>query len=301
MLAEKFHMKDLGRLKSFLGITFDQCDGGVTVSQQSYVCKLLERFNMQDCKPRSTPCEPKLIYTDGDEKLSDPRKYREVVGSLIYLTSCTRPDMSYVVSKLSQYFSEPTEQQWTTVKHVLKYLKGTDEMLCYRKCVEVLRLAAYSYADWAGDANDRRSTSGYCVSLCKNGPLISWKTKKQPAVVLSACEAEYMALAVEVKSTRTSKICRCRVKNKQGTIALAKNPVNRQRCKHIDIKYHFVRSTVNNDEVFLEYCPADQMVADPMTKPATKVKLATFSCLGYRKVNMQLISVMFVFAIVNNV
>ena len=137
---------------------------------------------MQDCQHmqhRSTPCEPKLNYTDGDEKLSDPRKYREAVGSLIYLTSCTRPDLSYVVSKLSQYFSGPTEAQWTTIKHVLNYLTVTnDKMLCYRKCNEGLRLMAYSDADWAGDANDRRSTSGYCASLCRNGPLISWKTKK---------------------------------------------------------------------------------------------------------------------------
>lgn len=122
------------------------------------------------------------------------------LGSLIYLTSCTRPDLSYVVSKLSQYFNEPTEEQWTTVKHVLKYLKGTnDKMLCYRKCDEGLRLVAYSDADWAGDANDRRSTSGYCVSLCKNSPLISWKTKKQPTVALTTCEAECMALAATIQ------------------------------------------------------------------------------------------------------
>ena len=126
----KFQMKDLGRLKNFLGITFDQCNVCVTMSQQKYVDKLLERFDMQDCKPRSTPCERKLNYTDSGEKLSDPRKYREAVGSLIYLTSCTRPDLSFVVSKLSQYFSEPTEEQWTTVKHVMKYLKGTNDKSC---------------------------------------------------------------------------------------------------------------------------------------------------------------------------
>lgn len=80
MLTLKF------QLKNFLGITFDQCDGSVTMSQQSYVTKLLERFDMQDCKPRSTPCEPKLDYTDDDVKLSDPRKYRVALGSLIYLT-----------------------------------------------------------------------------------------------------------------------------------------------------------------------------------------------------------------------
>ena len=131
------------------------------MSQQSYVTKLLERFTMHNCKPRSTPCELKLNYTAGDEKLSHPRKYREAVGSLIYQTSCTRPDLSSVVSKLSQYFSEPTEKQWTTVKHVLKYMKGTnDKMLFCRKCDEGLRLLAYSDADWAGDTTDQRSTTG---------------------------------------------------------------------------------------------------------------------------------------------
>lgn len=289
MLTEKFQMKDLGRLKTFLGITFDQSNVGVSMSQQTYVDKLLEKFDMQDCKPRLTPCEPKLSYTDGQEKLNDPRKYREAVGSLIYLTLCTRPDLSYVVSKLSQYFSGPTEEQWTTVKHVLKYLKCTnDKMLCYRKCDEGLRMVAYSDADWAGDTNDRRSTSGYCVSLCKNGPPISWKTRKQPTVALSTCEAEYIALAATTQECLHLTQLLVHLddyqygvpmiyEDNQGTIALAKNPVSRQRCKHIDIKYHFVRSTVNNGDVFLEYCPTDQMVADLMTKPATKVKLLAFS------------------------
>lgn len=290
MLTVKFQMKDLGRLKNFLGITFDQCNGCVTMSQQSYVDKLLDRFDMQDCKPRSTHCEPKLHYTDG-EKLCDPRKYREAVGSLIYLTSCTRPDLSFVVGKLSQHFSEPTDEQWTTVKRVLKCLKSTnDKMLCYREC-DWLRLFAYSDADWVGDATDQRSTTGYCVSLSENGPLISWKTKKQPTVALSTCEAEYMALAATTQeclylSQLLEHLDNClydvqylRFKDNQGTIALAKNPFSRQRCKHIDIKHHFVRSTVNDCKVGLEYCPTDQMVADLMTKPATKAKLLTFSML----------------------
>ena len=66
-------------------------------------------------------------------------------------------------------------------------------------------------------------------------------------------------------------------KDNQGTIALANNPVNRQRCKHIDIKYHFIRENVNSGKVLLEYCPTEQMLADVMTKPATKLKLRRFA------------------------
>lgn len=76
------------------------------MSQKRYVDKILERFNMQDCKPRATLCEEKLNYTDDTEKMSDAKRYRVVVSSLIYLTTCTRPDLTFTVSKLSQYFTE---------------------------------------------------------------------------------------------------------------------------------------------------------------------------------------------------
>lgn len=109
MLAARFKMKDLGKLVNFLGIDFNQSDNCVTMSQTKYVEEVLERFNMQDCKPGSTACEQKLNYTN-DAALSNVTRYREAVGSLIYVTVCTRPDLSFVVSKLSQYFTEPTEQ-----------------------------------------------------------------------------------------------------------------------------------------------------------------------------------------------
>lgn len=290
MLCVRFKMKDLGILKHFLGIDFSQSDGCVRMSQEKYIDKILQRFNMQDCKVRETPCEQKLEYSDDAVKMSDVRTYREAVGSLIYLSTCTRPDLSFVVSRLSQHFAEPTEEQWVTVKHVLRYLKGTSTkgLSFNRDDSQKLGIQAYSEADWASDASDRRSTTGYCVSLSKNSSLVSWKTKKQPTVALSTCEAEYMALAATIQEclyleqlleaiddyryTGTTVF-----EDNQGTIALAKNPVNRQRCKHVDVKYHFIRSTVNKGKVSLVYCPTEVMVADIMTKPATKFKLSEFA------------------------
>ncbi len=288
MLAVRFKMKDLGKLGHFLGIDFNQSEDCVTMSQTKYVGKILERFNMQNCKPRSTPCEQKLKNTDDAKLMTDVTRYREAVGSLIYLTVCTRPDLSFIVSKLSQYFSKPTEQQWSTVKHVLRYLKGTsDKVLCYRQSDENLGIQAYSDADWAADSSDRRSTSGYCISLTKGGALVSWKTKKQPTVALSTCESEYIALAATIQEClyltqllegidkhpyAIPKV----YEDNQGTVSLAKNPVSRQRCKHVDIKYHFIRSTVNDGKMILMYCQTDEMVADLFTKPATKFKLRKF-------------------------
>ena len=113
---------------------------------------------------------------------------------------CTRPDISWVITRLSQFLSKPLQCHWVALKHVLRYLKGTaDYALCYRRCEKGLRLIGYSDSDWASSAEDRRSTSGYCYSLSESGPLISWKSRKQPVVALSTCEAEYIALAAAVQ------------------------------------------------------------------------------------------------------
>lgn len=160
------------------------------MNQKRYILRMIERFGMSDCKPRSTPCEQKCDFYDKSEP-ADIKSYREIVGSLIYVTTCTRPDLSWTISKLSQHFSQPSVQHMITAKHVLRYLKGTANFeLCYRKCKEKLKLEAYSDASWASDQIDRKSTTGYCFSLTENGPLISWKSKKQPTIALSSCEAE---------------------------------------------------------------------------------------------------------------
>lgn len=289
MLSTRFKMKDLGRLKYFLGIDFCQTEGCVKMSQKRYVEKILSRYDMQECRTRETPCEQKLDYNEEAPKMTDVRTYREAVGSLIYLTMCTRPDICFVVSRLSQHFADPTDEHWVTVKHVLRYLRGTaDKELCFRKSSEGLGLQAHSDADWAADTTDRRSTTGYCVRMCEGSSLVSWKTKKQPTVALSTCEAEYMALALTIqeciyleqllKSMDTYEYLKTVVyEDNQGTIALVKNPVCRQRCKHVDIKYHFIRSIIKDERMTLVYCPTEDMVADAMTKPVTKLRLKKFA------------------------
>ncbi len=138
------------------------------------------------------------------------------------------------------------------------------------------------------DLNDRRSTTGYCFSLTQDGPLISWKSKKQSTVALSTCEAEYIALAVTAQESMylvqllNSMDNDCLYipvqifEDNQGAIALSKNPVCRQRCKHVDVRYHFIRLALSNGKVTVEYCPTEEMVADVMTKPVTKFKLEKF-------------------------
>ena len=243
---------------------------------------------MSDCKPRGTPCEQKLEWSECEP--FDSKRYREIVGSLIYLMMSIRPDISWVVTRLSQFLSKPLQCHWITLKHVLRYLKGTSHYdLCYRKCEKGLRITGYTDSDWASNMEDRRSTSGYCFSLVEDGPLISWKSRKQQIVALSTCEAEYIALTAAVQEVMylshlvksigvTYDQLPIIYEDNQGTIALANNPTKHQRSKHIDVRYHFIRSEVNKG-FDLKYCPTKEMLADIMTKPATKQQLNKFKTL----------------------
>ena len=194
-LGRTFKMKDLGVLSYFLGIVFS-CEGhSIQMNQSKYIEKILLRFGMKDCKPRSTPCEMDAgkIMNDDSEPV-DGRLYREIVGSLVYVMTATRPDLCFIVTKLSQYLAKPNASHMNVAKHVLRYLKGTiDRGLTFRQATEPLNLVGFCDADW-GSSEDRRSITGYCFMLSNNGPLISWKCRKQPTVALSTCEAEYMSL-----------------------------------------------------------------------------------------------------------
>ncbi len=149
---------------------------------------------MTDCKPRSIICEQRFESTG--VQMSESRQYREIVGSLLYIMTCTRPDLSWIVSKLSQTLSNPKEGDLVAAKHVLRYLKESiNYAICFTKSNAELQVLAYSDSDWASCLEDRRSTTGYCCTLNEKGPMISWKSKKQPTVALSSCEAEYVALA----------------------------------------------------------------------------------------------------------
>ena len=244
---------------------------------------------MSDAKPRSTPCEinpsasnPSQIYEN-----RTPRRYREIVGSLIYAMTCTRLDICWVVTKLSQHLDNPVDSDWIMVKHVLRYLKGTlDYKLCYTKSESDLSLVGYSDSDWGGSLEDRRSTTGYVFMLKSDGPPISWKCKKHPTVALFSCEAEYMALAASIQEAMfLYMLLRSFLKQQsvtvfvdnQGTIALASKYITENRSKHIDIRYHFIREKILSGFVDLTYVPSEDNVADLMTKPCSKAKLQRFN------------------------
>ena len=290
ILQERFQMKDLGEISKFLGINFVRNeDGSMTMDQTKYLNSILTRFGMESCKARSTPCELKpSAYQSEDKTIVDEPGYRAVVGSLVYAMTCTRPDLSWIVTKLSQRLSCPTSGDWALLKQVLRYVKGTtDTKLTFSKA-ESLKLIGFSDSDFAADENDRRSTTGYYFSLNFAGPAISWKSRKQPTVALSTCEAEFMALcettqeALYLKQVLQDLNEDVEVEpvqlfgDNQGSLALTKNPSNHSRTKHIDVKFHFIRDCYTSRVIDIQHVPTEDNAADAFTKPLPRVKLEKF-------------------------
>jgi hypothetical protein len=216
----------------------------------------------------------KLKKATTNDYLVDQKRYQSIVGSEMYPMLCTRPDIAYAISQVSQFNSVPTTEHEIVAKRILRYFNGTKDLGIRFDGASGLRLEAYSDSDW-GASEDRRSISGYIFILA--GGAISWQSKKQSTVASSSTEGEYMALLQAVKEIiwiqrflsdigREAENQDLIKEDNQGAIALAHNPQYHARTKHIDIQYHFVRECVENGKVRLEYCPTMDMVADGLTK-----------------------------------
>ena len=285
-LSSKFDIKDLGKLSYFLGMSIvrNQEKKMTWMGQPTYAQTLLAKMGMSDCKPAKTPVDSghRLTKATDDEVAIDQPSYQSVVGSLMYLATCTRPDIAYAVGVLARFSSKPNQSHWTAVKCVLRYLKGTTgHGIVYRGDSDVL---GYSDADWAGDADDRKSTSGY-LFLIAGGP-VSWRSRKQSTVALSTAEAEYVALSIAAQECVWLRRLLSELgdpprgpttilEDNQSSIAMAKNPQFHGRAKHIDIKHHFVREQVSEGSIELQYCPSNEMFADILTKGLIQQQFAT--------------------------
>ncbi|KAJ9527699.1 hypothetical protein QJQ45_025973 [Haematococcus lacustris] len=209
----------------------------------------------------------------------------DVLGVASALWTCLFlcPYSHAALGALARHMAAPTQQHWTAAKAVLSYLKGTASQGLVFGGND--NLQGYCDADYAGDKDTARSTTGYVFTL--HGAAISWSSRLQPTVAMSTAEAEYMAASGAVKEavwlrklmqdlglpgTCVNLMC-----DNQAALQLLNNPMASARSKHISVHHHFARERAARGEVMFTYCSTSEMVADVMTKPLAAVKL------GYAK------------------
>jgi hypothetical protein len=274
-----------------MSIVRDRDNRTIKLAQERLTSDLLSKYGMLEAKALSTPLSPSIKLTKEGEPLDrEIYGYSQLIGSLMHLSVCTRPDIAQAVGALARYMAQPTAAHWQAGKGVLRYLSGTAS---YGIIFGGTRsgLEAYTDADYAGDIDTRRSTTGYVFIL--NGGAISWSSRLQQTVAASTTEAEYMAAASATKeglwlrkllSEMQLDITIIDIKaDSQSAIKLLKNPVFSMRSKHIDIIYHFARERVIRGEVRFHYIRTDSMVADALTKavPTSKFQFCR-SAMGVK-------------------
>ncbi|XP_022154802.1 uncharacterized protein LOC111021968 [Momordica charantia] len=239
-LATEFQIYDLGALRYFLGLEF-----------------------------KSLPTD---LHASGP-MFTDASLYRQLVGSLQYLTF-TCPDITFSVNRVSQFMQHTIVVHYSAVKRILRYLNGTKDLsILFQN--SALTLSAFCDADWARDAIDRRSTTGFVAFL--GSSIISWSTKKQHTVSRSSIEAEYRSLATTTADLywQRQHLCDLYVYLKDppilwcdnvSAISLASNLVFHARTKHIEIDYHFVREKVVRKDISVRFVSSKDQIADLFTK-----------------------------------
>ena len=287
-LNSTFAMKDLGDAQHILGMRIkrDRKLKLLFLSQEKYIAKVLDRFNMADAKPLGVPLPPYTKLSKADFPKDDVAvkamkgiPYASACGSLMYAMVATRPDIAHAVGVVSRYMSNPDKAHWEAVKCILRYLSGTQsKCICYGK--SDLQLQGYCDADMAGDLDTRKSTSGYVFTIA--GGAVSWCSRFQKIVALSTIEAEYISateaskeaiwldrLAKELGMLANTPVLGC---DSQSAIYLAKNAMFHARTKHIDVRYHFIRQVLEDGLVTLTKIKTQDNPADVLTKSLAKAQ-----------------------------
>lgn len=300
-LSAEFEMKDLGHAKKILGmeITRKRHDRILILKQSAYIEKLVTRFAMHNSKSVSVPLashfklsKDQCPVNESDVKQMEKIPYANAVGSVMYTMVCTRPDVAHAISTLSRFMANPGLEHWTALKWLLRYLKGSAHLgLVFSACNDGVVLNGFVDSDFAGNIDNRKSTTSYVFTLC--GTCISWKSQLQPVVALSTTEAEYVAATKAIKEALWLKGLLSEINelsnpvtlysDSQSAIHLCKNPVFHERTKHIDVKLHFIRDIVAKDTLLLEKIATQFNPADMGTKVLPLVKFK--SCLQILKVD----------------
>ena len=290
-LSNRYEMTDLGEIDSYLGvkITRDRSVKRLDIDQSRYVSEIVDRFGMADANAARTPlpsgAEAHLVKHTGEATPREIKHFQQLIGSLLYVQIGTRPDISFAVSRLAQYASNPSSQHLRLAKYVLSYLKGSADYRLRYDGAGGDGLFGFADSSYGDQTDDFHSTSGYVFLLADAA--ISWSSCKQKTVAQSTTHAEYMALADAANQAAWYRSFLTEIGyavedpiplhgDNKGSVDLALNPVTGRRSKHIPIKFHVVREYVEDGLIDLVRTSTHDMLADGFTKPHARARLSEF-------------------------
>ena len=285
-LKSEFDVTVYKTLNSFLGLEFLKIPCGLKIKQEEYARRLLEKFNMTNSKSVATPLE---CYEPTNNKTYNIKfPFREAIGSLLYLSNRTRPDLSFAVNYCSRFVENPSESSVNNIKRCLRFINGTlKNGIVFKNDSNLNVIEAYCDSDFAEDPETRRSTTGFVI-FYGGGP-IAWCSRRQPMVTTSSTEAEFVAAAEctkellylsEVIHELTGQRVRINLSiDNQSAMCLIKNGVLNKRSKHIDVRYKLISEKLKDGFLNIQYCPSDKQVAEIFTKPLKNVKFSNFKSM----------------------
>jgi hypothetical protein len=285
-LGNQFDISDKGKLQYYLGINIQKHGASVTLDQKKYIKEILQEFDLTDQHPVVTPMHSDPPAFGECTTPCDNQLYRRMVGCLVYLVTCTRPDLAYPVSCASKHLQAPTMADMSAVIQIYRYLIHTiDDKLTFdsRDCTPVLT----TDANYAGCTETSRSQTAWIISMF--GGLVAWKSTRQPTVARSTAEAEFMAMCtgaqeiVFLKQFLTELQIPDRVPpqtlpllmraDNHAAIKMAAEGADSTRSKHINIRYHFLKELCADKVIEVQYVQSSDNSADMLTKCLQRVKL----------------------------
>ena len=291
-LSRRFQMTDLGEVAAILGIRVsrDKEAGTLSLSQEKYINTILQKFGMAECTGKRTPMVVGERLTRNDCPVTEEEKldmegvpFREAVGSLMFVMTCSRPDIARAVSCVSAFMHNPGRVHWMAVKRIFQYLKHTSDYgLQYVRDLD-WTLTGYADSDWGGDADTQKSTTGYV--FIAGGAAVSWCSKKQSVVARSSTEAEHSASAQaggeatwlqefvkELKPGAKFEAIRIFSDN-QANLKMMQKHEARGRTRHIAIQKAYVRDLMEKGIAAFEWIGIEEQVADSLTKAVNENKV----------------------------
>ena len=281
-MKEKFQITDVGKANYIIGVKFEKYKDGYLLHQKKYTNDVLKRFNIEKYTPSSNmvPVENKEMR----KKKFSSTKYRRAIGSLLYLAICTRPDILFAVSKASRKSQDPTYEDWFNVLKIFRYLKDKQDYGIKFRFNNENDFEVYVDADFGGDLDTRKSTTGYVMTM--GGGPTSWYSKLQRCVSTSTAESEYYALNECANHClwyiNIFKELNINIKpmiintDNKATIYNCKNETINPKSKHIDIKYHHIRDLVREKKIDLKYIKSQDNLADGFTKYLNNTLMTKF-------------------------